>query len=64
MVIEILPVNPARTAGTLGKEIPKEMDFWTKEEYLKFAEAVMDKPVSYAAEPGGCKEVTAGRSQG
>jgi integrase len=44
-----LPVNPARTAGTLGKEIPKEMDFWTKEEYLKFAEAVMDKPVSYYA---------------
>ena len=48
-MIEILPVNPARTAGTLGKEIPKEMDFWTKEEYLKFAEAVMDKPVSYYA---------------
>ena len=24
-----LPVNPARVAGTLGKEIPKEMDFWT-----------------------------------
>ena len=44
-----LPVNPARVAGTLGKEIPKEMDFWTKEEYLKFAEAVMDKPVSYYA---------------
>ena len=44
-----LPVNPARVAGTLGKEIPREMDFWTKEEYLKFAEAVMDKPVSYYA---------------
>ena len=25
------------------------MDFWTKEEYLQFAEAVMDKPVSYYA---------------
>ena len=25
------------------------MDFWTKEEYLKFAEAMMDKPVSYYA---------------
>jgi len=44
-----LPVNPARVAGTLGKEIPREMDFWTKEEYLKFAETVMDKPVSYYA---------------
>ena len=27
----------------------KEMDFWTKEEYLKFSEAVMDKPRSYYA---------------
>jgi hypothetical protein len=44
-----LSVNPARVAGTLGKEIPKEMAFWTKDEYLKFAEAVMDKPVSYYA---------------
>lgn len=44
-----LPVNPARAAGTLGKEIPKEMDFWTREEYLRFAEAVMDKPMSYYA---------------
>lgn len=44
-----LPVNPARVAGSFGKEIPKKMDFWTKEEYLQFAEAVMDKPVSYYA---------------
>ena len=44
-----LPINPARTAGTLGKEIPKEMDFWTKEEYLKFVDAMMDKPMSYYA---------------
>lgn len=27
----------------------KEMDFWTKEEYLKFIEAVKDKPYSYQA---------------
>ena len=39
-----LPYNPARRAGTVGNEIPKEMDFWTKEEYLKFSEAMMDKP--------------------
>lgn len=44
-----LPVNPARQAGTIGKEIPKEKKFWTTEEYLKFAEAVMDKPLSYYA---------------
>lgn len=25
------------------------MQFWTKEEYLKFADAVMDKPMSYYA---------------
>ena len=29
----------------MGNEVPKEMDFWTKEEYLKFSEAMMDKPV-------------------
>lgn len=44
-----LPFNPARRAGTIGTEIPKEMDFWTKEEYLKFAESMMDKPRSYYA---------------
>lgn len=44
-----LPGNPARQAGTPGKEVPKEMKFWTTEEYVKFAEAVMDKPQSYYA---------------
>ena len=42
-----LPYNPARRAGTMGNEVPKEMNFWTKEEYLKFSEAMMDKPRSY-----------------
>ncbi len=27
----------------------KEMLFWTKEDYLKFADVMMDKPVSYYA---------------
>lgn len=44
-----LPRNPARQAASMGKEIPKEMKFWTKEQYLKFAEAMMDKPRSYYA---------------
>lgn len=44
-----LPSNPARQAGSMGKEVPKEMKFWTKEQYLKFAEAMMDKPRSYYA---------------
>ena len=33
----------------MGREEHKEMLFWTKAEYLKFAEAMMDKPLSYYA---------------
>ena len=44
-----LPCNPARQAGNMGKEEHREMLFWTKEEYLKFADVMMDKPVSYYA---------------
>jgi integrase len=44
-----LAANPAQKAGTMGAEESKEMDFWTKEEYLKFSEAMMDKPLSYYA---------------
>ena len=44
-----LSTNPARKAGALGTEEGKEMLFWTKEEYLKFSEEMMDKPVSYYA---------------
>lgn len=44
-----LNINPARNAGCMGQEENKEMSFWTKEEYLKFAEAMMDRPISYYA---------------
>ena len=44
-----LTSNPAQTAGSMGSEEHKEMLFWTKEEYLKFADAMMDKPQSYYA---------------
>lgn len=44
-----LAANPAQKAGTMGAEESKEMEFWTKEEYLKFSEAMMDKPLSYYA---------------
>jgi Site-specific recombinase XerD len=44
-----LPSNPAQKAGAMGSEQHKEMLFWTKEEYLKFADAMMDKPQSYYA---------------
>ena len=33
----------------MGSEERKEMLFWTKAEYQKFADAMMDKPVSYYA---------------
>ncbi len=44
-----LAINPARKAGTMGMEESKEMLFWTKQEYLKFADVMMDKPLSFYA---------------
>ena len=44
-----LKVNPARLAGNMGKEETKEMLFWTKDEYRKFSEAVMDNEVAFYA---------------
>ena len=44
-----LQSNPAAKAGRMGSEELREMLFWTKEEYLKFADAMMDKPMSYYA---------------
>lgn len=44
-----MDTNPAKKAGVMGEEESKEMLFWTKEEYLKFSEAMMEKPLSYYA---------------
>lgn len=44
-----LPTNPAAKAGNMGKEKTREMLYWTKSEYIKFSEEIMDKPVSYYA---------------
>ncbi|MBQ8949861.1 MAG: site-specific integrase [Eubacterium sp.] len=44
-----LKVNPARIAGNVKIGAPKEMLFWTLEEYTEFSEAIMDKPQSYYA---------------
>lgn len=44
-----LTINPAAKVGNMGKAKNKEMLFWTKEEYLKFTDAMMDKPVSFYA---------------
>lgn len=41
--------NPCRKVSSMGKKKGREMLFWTKEEYLKFADAMMDKPLSYYA---------------
>ena len=40
--------NPCKKAGSMGKKI-REMMFWNKEQYLKFAEVMMDKPLSFYA---------------
>jgi integrase len=44
-----LKCNPAAKAGSIGKKEAKDMLFWTKDEYLKFADSMMDKPISYYA---------------
>lgn len=44
-----LKSNPAAKAGNMGKEKSKEMLFWTKSEYQKFSDAMMDKPISFYA---------------
>jgi len=41
--------NPCKKAGTMGKKRNREMEFWTKAEYLKFADAIMDKPQAFYA---------------
>ena len=42
--------NPAAKVGNMGSEEHKEMLFWTREEYKKFAFEMMDKPVSFYGE--------------
>lgn len=42
-----LASNPARIAGNMGSEKEIRTNFWTKEEYLKFAKVMMDKPLAY-----------------
>lgn len=44
-----LKSNPAAKVGNMGKEKNREMLFWTKPEYLRFSEAMMDKPLSFYA---------------
>lgn len=44
-----LKSNPCRKAGPMGKSQADEMKFWTKEEFTRFLDTVMDKQQSYVA---------------
>lgn len=44
-----LKSNPCSKAGSMGRSRADEMNFWTKEEFLKFSDAVMNKRTSYLA---------------
>ena len=44
-----LPENPVRKAGSMGGEKTKEMQVWTKSEYLRFSQAIKDNPDSFYA---------------
>lgn len=44
-----LPVSPIAKAGKMGKKKGREMQFWTKEEYERFSDAIMDKPLYFLA---------------
>lgn len=41
--------NPAVKTMKIGAKEAGEMSFWTKDEYLRFSEAMMDKPRSFLA---------------
>lgn len=41
--------NPAAKVGNMGKAKNKEMQFWTQDEYHKFANVMMDNPRLYYA---------------
>ena len=42
-----LKENPARTAGNMGSDKDIQMNFWTKDEYLRFSETTMETPLAY-----------------
>lgn len=42
-----LKENPIKKAGAIGLSNAEEMNFWTLEEYLKFADCMMDEPFFY-----------------
>jgi integrase len=43
-----LQVNPVAVAGSVGKKNAEAMQFWTQDEFQRFATAISDKPASIA----------------
>ena len=43
-----LKENPCRKAGSIGKSHASEMLFWTKDEFLRFIDCMMERPIAYA----------------
>lgn len=39
--------NPTKKAGSIGINNSEEMQFWTRDEYLKFADAMMEEPLFF-----------------
>ena len=44
-----LEKNPCRIAGSMGKSRADEMQFWTKDEFSRFCDSIMNKRESYMA---------------
>lgn len=44
-----LKSNPAQKVGNMGSNKGIELNFWTKDEYMRFAEVAMEKPEAYYA---------------
>ncbi len=44
-----LEKNPAHKVDKMGSKEAGEMQFWTKEESLRFSEAISDKPLAFYA---------------
>lgn len=44
-----LKENPAAIVGNMGSNKGIRMKYWTKDQYLNFAEAIMDDPLAYHA---------------
>ena len=42
-----LPENPAKIAGNMGNDKNCQFNIWSREEYLRFSETMMDSPIAY-----------------